>query len=171
MKYHLLENGDLLLTSLEPSLRAKIEERFSALLLQKKGTLQPHLVPQCPSDPEFREYWEEFGAPEIDHLLNAHHQQTLADLSQGANNTSSFLTELSPQETLVIPKEHYLSWLRVLNMARISLAIEYNFGEEELSSHQFSLSQLGSLERQEAFLLLQFFTILQQFLVELEEEK
>ena len=165
MKLFQKENGDLEFSEIDPLLAMLMITCFQQQESQWNLVAACFLATPLKEDESFSRDWEEYVQPGLLTLLKSCHGRVLADLEQMKR------LQLSQPEnlffTLTIRKAHREAWLRILNVARLSLAAEHQLSDEEISGEL--LSQLTT-PRGQVMLQMQFFSMLQQCLVEAESE-
>lgn len=110
------------------------------------------------SEEGLREDWKVHVEPELHEWFLSARQVVEADL-RGMKEENEFCE-------LEIPRNHAEAWLNALNQARLALAAEYGFGEKELSQ-QGPLHVMN--EKDLAVLQINFFAMIQQWLVEVTD--
>lgn len=107
-----------------------------------------------------RQDWKAVVEPDLHELFQSARDIVEADLRNMREEPGGFLLE--------IPAKHIDAWLNAMNQARLALAAEHNLAEQELSAP--GPIDIRS-ERDLALLQINFFAVVQHFLLdELEEQ-
>ncbi|HEY5811249.1 MAG TPA: DUF2017 family protein [Terrimicrobiaceae bacterium] len=144
-----------------PPLLASLIRQIPGLFEQDCNAAEERLFPRPSEDPSeegLREDWKAHVEPELHAIFLSARQVVEADLRGFQQSESSY--------TLEFPAAHAESWLNVLNQARLFLAAQHQFSEDELS-HSGPLAILS--ERDLAKFQIHFYAALQQWLVEVLE--
>lgn len=162
MEFYLTEEGKLGLKAIPPVL-ADILRQIPVCGDRETEEVESRLFPFPTIDPDeedLREDWKAFVQPDLHLLFQSSRQTVEADLRG--------LREEGDVYELEFPFKHADAWLNALNQARLALAAEYNFGEQELSS-------LGPMEitneRDFALLQIELYADLQHWLIEAIDEE
>lgn len=115
-------------------------------------------------DAIFSQDWKEYVQPGLLTLLKSCHAHVLIDLE----NMKREQLQSSQEPRLLIPADHREAWLRILNVARLSLAARHRLHDQEISGE---ITPDLNTERGKALLQLQLFSMMQQVLVEMELER
>ena len=157
MEFYLTEEGKLGLKEIPPVL-ADILRQIPVCGDRETEEVESRLFPFPsiePEEEELREDWKAFVQPDLHLLFQSSRQTVEADL-RGLQEEGDFYK-------LEFPTKHADAWLNALNQARLALAAEFNFGEQELSS-------LGPMEvtneRDFALLQIELYADLQHWLIQ-----
>lgn len=116
------------------------------------------LFPDPSGDKSFNAEWQEIVQPSLAKLFLSASEQVTADLTQSQAH--------QPDEdgmcSIEIPLEHVDAWLNCLNAARLSLAEQFDFTDNELA--ETGPSHVDS-PRSLALLQIHFYAILQECLI------
>lgn len=166
MNFHQRDNGDLEISEIDPLLAFLIIEGIRQEEEEWDCIADSFLGTPLADNALFSEEWKEYVQPGLLTLLKSCHARALTDLEsmkrEQLKNSEENLA------TLLIPAAHREAWLRILNVARLSLAARHRLTEEEISG--VNPPDLND-ERGKIVLQLQLFSLLQQVLVEMELEQ
>ncbi len=165
MNFHQQANGDLEISDVDPLLAFLIIEGIRQEEEEWECVADSFWASPLAEEIPFSEDWKEYVQPGLLTLLKSAHAYVLTDLEkmkrEQLQNPDAALLRL------LIPASHREAWLRILNVARLSLAARNRLTEEEISSND---APDLSNERGKIILQLQLFSLLQQVLVEIESE-
>ena len=108
---------------------------------------------------ELREDWKAYVQPDLHQIFLTARQTVEADL-RGIRDTGKFCE-------LEFPFKHADAWLNALNQARLALASQFSFSEEDLST--LGPPQITN-ERELALLQVELYADLQHWLIEVMDE-
>lgn len=163
MKFHQYENGDLEVSEIDPLLVFLMIEGIRQEEEEWDCIADSFLASPLAEEILFSQEWKEYVQPGLLTLLKSSHAHVLTDLEIMKRGQLTHPPE--SLATIVIPLVHREAWLRILNVARLSLAARHRLTEEEISGN--TPPDLNS-ERGKACLQLQLFSLIQQVLVEME---
>lgn len=163
MNFHQRENGDVEVSEIDPLLAFLMIEGIRQEEEEWDCVAESFLATPLAEDALFSQDWKEYVQPGLLTLLKSCHAHVLADLEnmkrEQLKNSSESLA------SLLIPVAHREAWLRILNVARLSLAARHRLKEEEISGE---VAPDLNTERGKILLQLQLFSMMQQVLVEIE---
>lgn len=166
MNFHQCKNGDLEISEIDSLLVFLMIEGIRQQEQEWDCIARSFLDSPLAEEVLFSQEWKEYVQPGLLTLLKSSHSHVLTDLEkmkcEQLHHSSESLARLS------IPIAHREPWLRILNVARLSLAARHRMTEEEIS---VSTSPNLNTERGKARLQLHLFSLIQQVLVEMESER
>jgi len=165
MNFHQHENGDLEVFEIDPLLVFLMVEGIRREEEEWDLIADSFLASPIDDEIDFSQDWKEYVQPGLLTLLKSCHAHVLTDLENMKREQLKNLDE--NLVNLLIPAAHREAWLRILNVARLSLAAHHRLTEEEISG---SIIPDLNTERGKILLQLQLFSLLQQVLVEMELE-
>lgn len=165
MNFHQQENGDLEISEIDPLLTFLMIEGIRQEEEEWDCIAESFLATPLAEDAVFSQDWKEYVQPGLLSLFKSCHAHVLIDLER--MKQEQLCSSKDALAKLLIPKIHREAWLRILNVARLSLAARYRLCDEEISGE--TAPDLKT-ERGKALLQLQFFSLLQQVLVETESQ-
>lgn len=142
-----------------PTVLAELLRQIPQMDSEGNEAVEARLFPDPTGDPhedDLRQDWRAHVQPELHEWFQSSRQVVAADLRS-----------LTPEEegvfTLEFPVKHAPAWLNALNQARLSLAAEYDFDEDDLSRNwPVEIHD----ERALALLKINFYAAVQHWLVE-----
>ncbi|MFI0348210.1 MAG: hypothetical protein ACH346_05510 [Chthoniobacterales bacterium] len=165
MEFFCEKSGDVGFKNIDPFLARLISIPFGVQSEEWITLCDELLSSRCKEDLEFTSDWKEYVEPGIISLLASCHDMVISDLSK--MECSSAHAPEKQLFALTIPKDHREAWLRMLNVARLSLAAKHQFSSQEINEQKICSV---SLPRREALLQMQLFSMMQQCLIEVEED-
>lgn len=162
MEFYVTSEGKLGLKDIPPVL-ADILRQIPVCGERDSEEVEARLFPAPSIEPEeedLREDWKAYVQPDLHELFQTARQTVEADL-RGLKEDGEEMFEVE------FPFKHADAWLNALNQARLALAAQYNFGEQELSS--YGVTQIKN-ERDLALLQIELYADLQHWLIEVQEE-
>lgn len=119
-----------------------------------RGRLYPEPAGESPDDEDLRHDWATHVRPELERLFASSRDIVARDLASLVTGGRSAL--------LVIPAGHVDAWLNALNQARLAIAEQNGFGEEDLNhAAPMDLSTRRGMD----LLRMHFYADLQELLV------
>ena len=158
-------NNTLLLAGLDAFLFELLRQMEAAATLGPDDPATPRFFPK-PAQEEEREMnedWQEYVTPELRHLFEGAVQTVVRDLE-----TVESVPGDPEKLGVVIPVEHGNAWLNALNQARLALAERHRVTEEDMDRR---LPLIVRTDRDFALLQIQFYGLVQEFLVEALSEE
>lgn len=166
MDFFYEKNGDAGFRNLDPLIASLIMLPFRVQVDGWEAIRKQFLSSRVKDDLAFTEDWQEYVEPEIMRLLGSCHQMVMSDLKKLEHSIKSHSQE--KYFVLTIPSAHREAWLRMLNIVRLSLAAEHCFSDQEMQeTSSFDVTS----PRGKAFLQFRIFSILQQYLIEVESKE
>ncbi len=166
MNFHQRENGDSEISEIDPLLAFLMVEGIRQEEEEWDCIADSFLATPLAEDALFSQDWKEYVQPGLLTLLKSCHAHVLTDLE---NMKREQLNAPGHQlGRLLIPVAHREAWLRILNVARLSLAARHRLHDQEISGE---VAPDLNTERGKVLLQLQLFSMIQQVLVEIELER
>lgn len=166
MNFHQRENGDIEISEIDSLLAFLMVEGIRQEEEEWDCIADSFLATPLVEDAIFSQDWKEYVQPGLLTLFKSCHAHVLTDLEKMKQEQLR-----GPKDALgrlLIPVAHREAWLRILNVARLSLAARHRLNDQEISGE---VAPDLNTERGKALLQLQLFSMLQQVLVEAELEK
>ncbi len=160
MNFTRRDDNTLLLTGLDAFLFELLRQLDAAASL---GTDDPAIGrffprPAADEESEINRDWQEYVAPELRHLFEEARKIVQRDL-ETVEPVPGDPNKLS----VVIPLQDGNAWLSALNQARLALAERHRVTEEDM---ELRLPMIVRTDRDFALLQIQFYGLVQEFLVE-----
>jgi hypothetical protein len=162
MEFYVTSEGKLGLKDIPPVL-ADILRQIPFCGDRDSEEVESRLFPAPTIDPteeELRDDWKAYVQPDLHQLFQSARQTVEADL-RAIKEEGEFCE-------LEFPFKHADAWLNALNQARLALAAQFNFGEQDLSA----LGGPSHIENERDLALLQveLYADLQHWLIEVMNE-
>jgi hypothetical protein len=125
MKLQATVDGDLVLEEI-PAFLLQLLREIPLRAASKHPGVEERFLPDPADDEELREDWKSLVQPELMAGFQSDRETVQADL-RGA-------TEHQDASALRIPNTHANAWLGALNQARLAIAEESGFGEEDMAA-------------------------------------
>ena len=165
MNFHQRENGDMEVSEIDPLLAFLMVEGIRQEEEEWDCIAESFLATPLAEDALFSQDWKEYVQPGLLTLFKSCHAHVITDLEN--MKREQLHGSQDRLATLLIPVAHREAWLRILNIARLSLAARHRLHDQEISGEV--VPDLNN-ERGKALLQLQLFSMIQQVLVEIELE-
>jgi len=154
------DDKTLLLAGLDAFLFELLRQLDAAAALGPDDLANGRFFPRPASEEEneINADWREYIVPELHHLFEDARKTVQRDLDtveSGPGDPSKL--------SVVIPLEHGDAWLNALNQARLALAERHRVSEEDM---ELRLPMIVKTDRDFALLQIQFYGLVQEFLVE-----
>ena len=163
MKFHQRKNGDLEVSEIDPLLVFLMVEGIRKEEEEWDCIADSFLAIPFSGNAILSQDWKEYVQPGLLTLFKSCHAYVLTDLEKMKREQLNGLND--DLATLLIPEAHREAWLRTLNVARLSLTARHRLHDQEIDG---GVTPDLNTERGKAMLQLQFFSLLQQVLVEIE---
>ncbi|MBX9578211.1 MAG: hypothetical protein K2W97_07025 [Chthoniobacterales bacterium] len=163
MNFHQRENGDMEVSEIDPLLAFLMVEGIRQEEEEWDCIAESFLATPLAEDALFSQDWKEYVQPGLLTLFKSCHAHVITDLEN--MKREQLHGSQDRLATLLIPAAHREAWLRILNVARLSLAARHRLHDQEISGEV--VPDLNT-ERGKALLQLQLFSMIQQVLVEVE---
>ena len=151
------EGETLQISGLDPFLAELLREIPVSTNTEGAPESEARLFTEPSIEKEIRAEWKSYVEPGLRRLFRNATETVAADLEQLNGNEKSL-----HNRTLKIPFEHADAWLNALNQARLVIATNYEFSDEELNDHD--RSPIGS-RRDLGLFQINFYGFLQEFIL------
>ena len=163
MNFHQLENGDSEISDIDPLLAFLMIEGIRQEEEEWDCIAKSFLATPLAEDALFSQDWKEYVQPGLLTLFKSCHAHVIIDLEN--MKREQLYGSKDAIGRLLIPVAHREAWLRILNVARLSLAARHRLHDQEIGAE--IVPDLHT-ERGKAILQFQLFSMIQQMLVEVE---
>ena len=151
------EGEALQISGLDPFLAELLRQIPASANTEGAPEAEARLFTQPSIEKEICAEWKSYVEPGLRRLFRNATETVAADLEQLNGNEKSL-----HNRTLKIPFEHADAWLNALNQARLVIATNYEFSDEELNDHD--RSPIGS-RRDLGLFQINFYGFLQEFIL------
>ena len=166
MNFHQRENGDIEVSEIDPLLAFLMAEGIRQEEEEWDCIADSFLATPLAEDTLFSQDWKEYVQPGLLTLLKSCHAHAITDLEN--MKREQLYGSKDALGRLLIPVAHREAWLRILNVARLSLAARHRLHDQEIGGE---IAPDLNTELGKAILQLQLFSMIQQVLVEVELER
>jgi len=157
MKLHAANDGALVLEKIPPFLFELLGE-IVGRAASNDPRVEARFFPDPASDQELIEDWKSFVQPELLEFFQSARETVKADLRGASENDGVF--------SMSIPKTHSDAWLSALNQARLAIAEESGFDENDMSAE---VAPAPEDPRAMALFQVGFYGFLQECLVRMQD--